>query len=612
MNPVNYKFYSTGDGVAVLPGANVGPTFREISFDEFKKTAQSKLQGGSYQYINGVQTLVGASGNYYDKLKFGTDKGVADAILAAEQGGAPVKAGELINGNFTTNKSLEQEAGFQQGVKEGKLKEVDMGNGIKGYVPAPGVSNGVTTGQAPYVPPSTGDPGAITQALQGSPQATGGSTANVNLGGVSNSGGGQVAGVMSSPQSYIVKPGDTLSKIAKQFGVLPSQISGYRSGNPNKIFPGEQLTIGTPSSNSQTAISPAPQQSVTAQTGQIVPPTPTGKTPVQNMVDTYKEVASALGLFTVKQQLEKTLKELDDIQASKSKEAADITNNPWLSQDIRNRELKKLDDKYEGKLNRHANMAKYYEALYDQGIEEARYLVGEIQTDNRKALEIAQRQAEAEADLMKEMLKQSQPEYEFRVLQDADGNDYLVTLDKKTGRRVSGGVGGGTSGGVTGGVIGGTTGGGTSGVSGTQKYTVKGKPLSAEASKVNAIVQTLVPEIEQLKIAFNKDYKGSVRGIVLKTDRNLVKLVDQVADKVGRLRSGGAVNKDEEARFKRQIASVLDLTFGTKEGAITALNGLISEAEAVAGGIGTGIQTTPVFNSSQFKAPSGKTYNLPF
>ena len=45
-------------------------------------------------------------------------------------------------------------------------------------------------------------------------------------------------------QTYTVKSGDTLSKIAQRLGVSVGQISGYRSGNPNLIYPGENLTIG--------------------------------------------------------------------------------------------------------------------------------------------------------------------------------------------------------------------------------------------------------------------------------------------------------------------------------------------------------------------------------
>lgn len=51
-----------------------------------------------------------------------------------------------------------------------------------------------------------------------------------------------------SATTYTVKSGDTLSGIAAKFGVSVGQISGYRSGNPNLIYPGEVLTIGGASS----------------------------------------------------------------------------------------------------------------------------------------------------------------------------------------------------------------------------------------------------------------------------------------------------------------------------------------------------------------------------
>ena len=46
-----------------------------------------------------------------------------------------------------------------------------------------------------------------------------------------------------SGRTYTVQAGDTLSGIAAKFGVSTSAISGYRSGNPNIIYPGEVLTI---------------------------------------------------------------------------------------------------------------------------------------------------------------------------------------------------------------------------------------------------------------------------------------------------------------------------------------------------------------------------------
>lgn len=118
------------------------------------------------------------------------------------------------------------------------------------------------------------------------------------------------------------------------------------------------------------------------------------------------------------------------------------------------------------------------------------------------------------------------------------------------------------------------------------------KALSGEASKVMSIASTMIPELEQLRNAFNADYSGALKGIVFGTDRKLSKIVDQVADKVGRLRSGGAINKDEEARFRRQIASFPDLIFGRQEDAIAAIDALMTEAQQVASRIQPG-QTQP-------------------
>lgn len=47
----------------------------------------------------------------------------------------------------------------------------------------------------------------------------------------------------SGTTTYTVRAGDTLSGIAAKLGVSTSAISGYRSGDPNLIYPGETLTV---------------------------------------------------------------------------------------------------------------------------------------------------------------------------------------------------------------------------------------------------------------------------------------------------------------------------------------------------------------------------------
>ncbi|MCM0689938.1 LysM peptidoglycan-binding domain-containing protein [Bifidobacterium sp. M3-N-101] len=39
-----------------------------------------------------------------------------------------------------------------------------------------------------------------------------------------------------------MRSGDTLSSIAARLGIQWTQLHGYRSGNPNFIYPGEVLT----------------------------------------------------------------------------------------------------------------------------------------------------------------------------------------------------------------------------------------------------------------------------------------------------------------------------------------------------------------------------------
>lgn len=65
---------------------------------------------------------------------------------------------------------------------------------------------------------------------------------------------GRLGGGSSSGRTYVVQPGDTVSGIAAKFGVPTSAVSGFRSGNPNLIYPGETLTIGGGSAPAQSNV----------------------------------------------------------------------------------------------------------------------------------------------------------------------------------------------------------------------------------------------------------------------------------------------------------------------------------------------------------------------
>jgi len=63
--------------------------------------------------------------------------------------------------------------------------------------------------------------------------------------------------------TYTVKPGDTLSAIGQKYGVDWRKITGYRSGNPSLIYPGEVLTIPTEETTTPITGSPTIQQTAT-------------------------------------------------------------------------------------------------------------------------------------------------------------------------------------------------------------------------------------------------------------------------------------------------------------------------------------------------------------
>ena len=89
------------------------------------------------------------------------------------------------------------------------------------------------------------------------------------------------------PQQHQVQAGDTVSAIAKRFNVRPEDVSGFRSNDPNVIFPGETLNIqqqtlapeGTPQ---------APQQ------GQVVDGSALQPAQGQNVVDPTPELPASV------------------------------------------------------------------------------------------------------------------------------------------------------------------------------------------------------------------------------------------------------------------------------------------------------------------------------
>ena len=108
------------------------------------------------------------------------------------------------------------------------------------------------------------------------------------------------------------------------------------------------------------------------------------------------------------------------------------------------------------------------------------------------------------------------------------------------------------------------------------------KGLSGDASKLLSISWTLQDDISAMNKAFQDNYEGAIAGMKSGTNKRLMDLADQIADKVGRLRSGGAVNADEEKRFMRLIATLRGAAFSNASEAMQTLNSLAREGAIIA------------------------------
>jgi len=144
-----------------------------------------------------------------------------------------------------------------------------------------------------------------------------------------------------------------------------------------------------------------------------------------------------------------------------------------------------------------------------------------------------------------------------------------------------------------------------------------GKPLGADAAKTYSIVKSVIPEAEELKSRIKADKRGAVLGMLTGMDPDISRLVDQVADKVGRLRSGGAINKDEEERFKAQVVRIVDVFSDDPTAMLNALDRLIAEAVTVAQQIRPGTSVEQLMGTAppahQQTAPTQQNpYRHPF
>lgn len=248
-----------------------------------------------------------------------------------------------------------------QDVERNRVADAEYQNrlsGMQGNAPAPGATQVSPDRQVNIYNPATGQYGFQSP---GAPIPDGWQPV----------GGGQTQGPPNSPQnspqtsgganvgqSYTVQAGDTLSAIAARFGVPVQSITGYRSGNPNLIFPGETLSIGgqnapmgstapqgglpTTTAQSRTTMATTPQGS--AGTGESLSSLLQSVGIAMNNRSSLSDIVKELSTLYGMDEINGEIKKLDDDYAE---QVADINDDPWISEGIRTRRLDKAKTKYE-------------------------------------------------------------------------------------------------------------------------------------------------------------------------------------------------------------------------------------------------------------------------
>jgi hypothetical protein len=71
--------------------------------------------------------------------------------------------------------------------------------------------------------------------------------------------------------------------------------------------------------------------------------------PIQAVQDLYKEIYDSLGIASVKSQIEDYSKQVAELEAERGSKIADINDNPWMTEGAREREINKINTKFDAK-----------------------------------------------------------------------------------------------------------------------------------------------------------------------------------------------------------------------------------------------------------------------
>ena len=254
-------------------------------------------------------------------------------------------------------------------------------------------------------------------------------------------------------QTYTVQAGDTLNAIASQFGFnnyKDANISGFASGNPDLIHPGEVLNIGgAGQTNSQGGVGDSPVDAGSISGDPQVPDTGNagfdfaaqGQQIINNLNDQYnaglsmpdpnanpmtswtqmiQDVMSATGLPSSQSQIKQYTDQIESLANERDDKVAVVNDNPWISESERNKQAVKIAKRYEAKEANLVNKLKLWQEVEAQARQDAQWAAGVainmFQADRQFLLsqqQLALSAAESQASLAFDQLKLQQSASQF-------------------------------------------------------------------------------------------------------------------------------------------------------------------------------------------------------
>lgn len=148
----------------------------------------------------------------------------------------------------------------------------------------------------------------------------------------------------------------------------------------------------------------------------------------KDFIATYNDVMAQLGVSSIKTAYDKAVNDYAALQNEQNDKMQNILNDPWMSQNVKDRAITQIKNSYTTKLDILTNQQKLYDSLYQEGIAEAKYLTtGEV-AQAKDLADIAQKKADALSKLDTSITEVNG----YKVLVNNQTGEIVKTLGKST------------------------------------------------------------------------------------------------------------------------------------------------------------------------------------